>query len=122
MGCEEKKWWPRENPRVGNSQFLEDFREVLEGSHKEQIKEIIFNSLKEQNSNLKRFEQVKDILIESKIDSNLTGFTEVNNCMTPTFKLRRLNLLKRYVGPLKALYAANGEPATEDEKWPGEDK
>lgn len=118
--CEEKKWWPTQNPRVGNPQFLEDFHAVLEGEHKTEIKTIIFNSLKAQNGELKRFEQLRDIFLESKIDSNLTGFSEENNCMTPTFKLRRLSLLQRYVGPLKALYTANGEPPSQDEKWPGE--
>jgi len=118
--CEEKKWWPSENPRVGNPQFLTDFKTVIEGEHKDQIKTIIFNSLKAFNSDLKRFEQLKDIVIESEIDSNLTAFTEENSCMTPTFKLRRLQLLQRYVVQLKQLYADNGEPPKDSEKWPGE--
>jgi len=116
-----KKWWPTEDAKVGNSQFLEDFDTVMNGPQKDKLKTIIFNSIKENNKDLKRFEQVKDIFIESKIDANLTGFTEANNCMTPTFKLRRLNLLKKYIKELKELYTANGEPPSSDEKWPGEE-
>jgi len=119
--CEEKKWWPSPNPRVGDPQFLADFKAVLEGVHKQELKQIIFNSLKAQNANLKRFEFIKDILIESEIDSNLIGFTEKNQCMTPSFKLRRMFLLKRYVKELKTLYTANGEAPSVDEKWPGVD-
>lgn len=119
--CEEKGWWPRENAKVGEPQFLEDFKTVIEGKNKDAIKEIVFNSLKAENVNLKRFEKVKDILLVSKIDSNLTGFNEENGCLTPTYKLRRLNCLKLFLVPLKELYAANGEPPAVDETWPGED-
>jgi len=41
--------------------------------------------------------------------------------MTPTFKLRRPQLLAMYVRQLKALYAKHGEPPASGEKWPGED-
>lgn len=41
--------------------------------------------------------------------------------MTPTFKLRRPFLLKRYHLQLRELYKKNGEAPDADEKWPGEE-
>lgn len=58
---------------------------------------------------LKGFEQLKAVL--------LTGeeFSVENDCMTPTFKLKRAPLLKRYQGEVDAMYAAiarnSGGPA-----------
>jgi hypothetical protein len=66
---------------------------------------------------LQGFERVTDFLIESDIDKMGIAFTEANGCMTPTFKLRRPQLLQRYIGQLKALYGANKEPVAADEKW-----
>jgi long-subunit acyl-CoA synthetase (AMP-forming) len=47
-------------------------------------------------------------------------FTEKNDTLTPTFKLRRPQLLQKYIVQLKELYGKNGEPVAQDEKWPGE--
>jgi len=49
------------------------------------------------------------------------GFTEKNDCLTPSFKLKRPVLLKRYSKALRELYTKNGEEPKGDEKWPGED-
>ena len=49
------------------------------------------------------------------------GFTEANECITPTFKLRRPFLLRRYVKELMDMYDANGEPNRADEHWAGVD-
>lgn len=64
--------------------------------------------------------QVRDIYIETNLNNHGIGFTEENNCMTPTFKLRRPSLLKRYHLQLRELYKKNGEEPSPDEKWPGE--
>ena len=54
---------------------------------------------------------------EVELDELLQGFTVANDTMTPTFKLRRPFLLKRYEKVLRELYAANGEAPKADEKW-----
>lgn len=40
-----------------------------------------------------------------------------NDCVTPTMKLKRNVLAKRYVDRLKNVYALGGEPPKEGEKW-----
>jgi long-chain acyl-CoA synthetase len=120
--CKEKGWWGNDAADyvVGSSEFCEHFHKVCQGDHKADINKIVFDSIKEQNKHLKGFEKVKAIFIESEIDALLTGFTEVNQCMTPTFKLRRPYLLKRYVKHLKEMYTALGSPPNASEKWGGE--
>lgn len=115
----EKGWMTEE--KVGTAAFCEAFAALCSGPHADSVKKIVFDSIKEQNVQLKGFEKARDIIIEGNVDKLLTGFTVENDCMTPTFKLRRPFLLKRYLGGLKDLYAKNGEPAQSDEIWPGEE-
>jgi len=122
--CQEKGWWPtpKADPgaKFGSEQFIADFNKVFTGEHKDELKAMVVKAMQEQEKPLKTFEKVKDMLIESKIDATGAGFTEANECLTPTFKLRRPFLLARYMKDLKALYAKNEEPDKEGEKWPGE--
>jgi len=60
---------------------------------------------------------VKDIMLECQIDSLLQGFTVDNDTLTPSFKLKRPQLLKKYRDQLRQLYAQNGEEPKDDEKW-----
>jgi len=50
-----------------------------------------------------------------EVDKDGNGFTVDNDCLTPTFKLRRPFLLVRYREALRQLYTDNGEEASE---WP----
>jgi len=114
----EKKWTVTEPPPLGSAPFASWFEDLFKGDTKAEVKKHILDCLREQEKELKGFEKVKDILIESKIDDNLMGFTEANECLTPTAKLRRPFLLQRYKAQLQDLYAANGEPGRPDEVWP----
>jgi len=120
--CVENGWWPRpkDQIRLGTQEFADDFRAVLTGSYAQLIKQHLLGLLAQQAGELKGFEKIKDLIIESNIDSMMQGFTESNDCLTPTFKLRRKQLLDRYKAQLKALYAQHGEPDQEGEKWPGD--
>jgi long-chain acyl-CoA synthetase len=120
--CQEKGWWPtaKDATVVGNAKFIEDFNAVFTGSHAAELKQLVVASMRSQEGPLKGFEKVTDIIIESRIDGTLAGFTEANECLTPTFKIRRPYLLVRYMPTLKALYAKHDEPDKPDEKWPGE--
>jgi len=117
--CEEKHWWPTPKDKVviADDTYLKDFETVWNGDHKDFLKRFVFDQISKENVHLKGFEKVKDILIESKLDKMLAGFTEKNECLTPTFKLKRPFLLKRYVKQLRDLYAENGESSKDDEKW-----
>jgi len=120
--CHEKGWWPspKESTTFGTEKFCADFKTVLTGEHAVELKTHVLNVLREQESTLKGFEKVTDIIIEPDIDTTGAGFTERNECLTPTFKLRRPYLLQRYMTPLKALYGKHDEPDKPDEKWPGQ--
>jgi long-chain acyl-CoA synthetase len=119
--CVAQGWWPStEAPQPGTEKFAQDFQKVWEGPNKAALKDHVLHTMREYEKELKGFEVLKDILIEYKIDNMLAGFTEANECLTPTFKLRRPYLLKRYKDALKDLYEKHGEPNKPDEKWPGE--
>jgi len=119
--CLEKGWWPsaKEEAKIGSESFAKDFKTVV-AEHTQEIKDWVLASLREQEKSLKGFEKLSDIIIEGDVNSLGLGFTEDNDTLTPTFKLRRPQLLKKYIVQLKELYAKNGEPVAADEKWPGE--
>jgi len=115
-------WWPgpAESARLGSDTFSTHFAAAINGPNAAAIKKYVFDQLKEQDKPLKGFEKVMDIIVEGNINALGMGFTEQNGCLTPTFKLRRPQLLQRYITQLKELYAKNGEAPAPDEKWPGE--
>jgi long-chain acyl-CoA synthetase len=118
--CQEKGWWPSaEKPVYGSEAFIKQYRGVWDGSHAAELKAELMNNLNLHSAQLKGFEKLKDVLIETDINQLGLAFTEENECMTPTFKLRRVFLLKRYHEKLKKVFEDNGEPNAADEKWPG---
>eukprot|EP00316_Scyphosphaera_apsteinii_P019813 CAMPEP_0119321898 /NCGR_PEP_ID=MMETSP1333-20130426/56729_1 /TAXON_ID=418940 /ORGANISM="Scyphosphaera apsteinii, Strain RCC1455" /LENGTH=666 /DNA_ID=CAMNT_0007328987 /DNA_START=19 /DNA_END=2019 /DNA_ORIENTATION=+ len=58
---------------------------------------------------LKSFEIPKAIHLEGNINELLQGFSIENDCLTPTFKLKRPQLLKRYKAEVDAMYMSLGE-------------
>ena len=58
---------------------------------------------------LKSFEVPKAVFLEGTLNELLQGFTIENDCLTPTFKLKRPQLLKRYQEQVDAMYTALGE-------------
>jgi len=112
--------WTGGDSKLGDEKYTAAFKELFSGKRKEQFKKLVFDELNKENSHLKGFEKVKDLIIETDINALGAAWTEQNDCMTPSFKLKRPYLLKRYLKDLKELYATNGEPAKEGEKWPGE--
>jgi long-chain acyl-CoA synthetase len=118
-----KGWWPqsdKETARLASDSFLDDFATLMNGPHAAELKAWVVASLREQEKGLKGFERVKDFLIEPRIDRMGSGFTEANDCLTPTFKLKRPQLLKAYIKELKGMYEQHGEGDNPGEKWPGE--
>jgi long-chain acyl-CoA synthetase len=117
-----EKGWMKSDLALGSDEFLAAFKAVFEGEHKDAAKKVIFEAMKLENKNLKGFEKVRDIVVEGELDATLAGFTEAKGTMTPTFKLRRPQLLRAYLKQLKEAYTANGEPPAADEVWPGEEE
>jgi len=119
-----KGWWPRADKEstklAAGDQFLADYKSATE-AHKADLKAWVLENLKAQEKGLKGFERVKDWMIVTDINALGMAFTEQNDCLTPTFKLRRPQLLQKYIKELKQMYADNGEPVEAGEKWPGEE-
>lgn len=114
----EKGWWQGADLKVASVEYREAFKKLV-AAHGQELKAAITESMQQfaKAKGLKPFELAKDIIIESTIDEMLQGFTVENDCMTPSFKLRRPFLVKRYKEQLMELYKANGEPPKADEKW-----
>jgi len=58
---------------------------------------------------LKSFEIPKKVVLEGRVNELLQGFSIENDCLTPTFKLKRPQLLKKYQEQVDAMYVALGE-------------
>eukprot|EP01083_Nonionella_stella_P105995 305250_1 len=112
----EKGVWQDEALTPATKEYCDKFNEIVEKNY-DLVKEIIQQDMKPYQSDLKRFEQIKDFTIEYQVDELLQGFNVNNETLTPTFKKRRPQLLKRYKQQIKELYANNGEPANENEHW-----
>jgi len=110
--------WSEEDDKiqVATRAYAAKFKEVCD-ANKKAIHGWVMEDLKAQEKGLKRFERIKDVHLEFEIDDLLQGFNVDNNLMTPTFKKKRPQLLRRYVDEIKAMYAANGEPPNENENW-----
>jgi len=114
-----KGYWKDEKeaePTPATDAFAAKFKQVVE-ANLEYVKEIVLNDMRTQEKALKKFERVKDIMIEYNLDNLLQGFNVENNLLTPSFKLKRPILLKQYVEGLQDLYTKNGEAPKEDEHW-----
>lgn len=110
-------WKDDENePAPTTPEFSEKFASVCRENMKV-LKEMVMKSMKEQEGDLKRFEKVKDVILEVELDDLLQGFNIENGLLTPSFKSKRPCLLRKYVDELKALYDVNGEPPKVDEHW-----
>ena len=117
-----KGWWPKDDKdstKMTSESFITDYQKAMsDPAHTAEIKTWVFDQLKAQEKSLTSFSRIKDIIVESNIDKLGMAFNELNDCLTPTFKMRRPQLLQRYLKPLKEMYAKNGEPG--EERWPGE--
>merc|ERR1719384_446787 len=92
------------------------FKEVCE-KNKDLVKKLVIADMKQFESDLLKFERLKDIHLEFELDDLLQGFNVDNNLLTPTFKKKRPQLLKKYVADIKQLYTDNGEAPNDDENW-----
>lgn len=116
----EHGWWPADahDIRTGDDRWAPIFQRVLE-EHMDEVREVMLDSLRENSKQLKGFEVVKDWIIETNVDRDGFAFNTANALMTPTFKLRRPQLLQRYIKQFQQMYARNGEADKPGEHWPG---
>jgi len=99
-------------------EFRAKFKELVE-ANLELVRTGIIDGIKAEakKGGLQSFEVVKDIHLELELDDTLSGFTVANDTMTPSFKLRRPILLKKYEQQLRDLYTKHGEEPKPAEKW-----
>ena len=65
---------------------------------------------------LKSFELPQAVVLEGQLNELLQGFSIDNDCLTPTFKLKRPQLLKRYQAEVDAMYVSLGEDPSKYKK------
>eukprot|EP01084_Bolivina_argentea_P111036 198218_1 len=114
----ENKLWSDDDCKitVATKEYGARFKEVCE-KNREMIKKFVIADMKQYEETLHRFERIKDIYLELEIDELLQGFNVDNDLLTPTFKKKRPQLLKKYIDIIKELYKNNGEPAKDEENW-----
>jgi len=99
-------------------EWLAEFAKMMEPEEmKKKVTDKVMESLKENTGKLKGFEKVAAIHCEFDLDQLLQGFNVDNNCLTPSFKLKRPQLKARYMTQLKALYTGMDLAPKNDEDW-----
>ena len=66
-------------------------------------------ALEGEAAKLKSFELPKAVHLVAEVNELNQGFTIENDCLTPTFKLKRPQLLKKYQKEVDEMYRALGE-------------
>jgi len=108
------KWTCKAQPAT--EEWNAAFEKVCTENYDE-VHKAVFEDMRQNIGKLKGFEKIRDIHLELKLDNLLQGFNVENNCLTPSFKLKRPQLLARYTTQLKELYTKNGEAPKQGEKW-----
>jgi len=108
--------WEKKDLTPATPEYNEYFKELVE-KNLEEVQKWVMDDMKNNIGKLKGFEKIRQIYMELTLDNLLQGFNVENNCMTPSFKLKRPQLLARYSEQLKALYTKGGEPPKDGEKW-----
>jgi len=88
--------------------FEEDQGKLAE---KSEAKKFILDQmhLEAKAAKLKTFELPMAVVLEPQINDLNQGFSIDNDCLTPTFKLKRPQLLKRYQEQIDAMYVSLGQ-------------
>ncbi|KAK8808461.1 hypothetical protein WA158_008362 [Blastocystis sp. Blastoise] len=94
-----------------NMDVIDYKQEGWEESFKKNVQTSIFHDYvlellhqKAEKAQLRGFEVIKEIYIESHYESNNMIFAETNNMLTPSFKLKRYNCQKHYQSIIDDLY------------------
>ena len=111
-------YWSAEDEKieVATKEYAVAFQKVCK-LNRQEIKKWVIADMRQYEQPLKKFEIIRDIYLEFEIDDLLQGWNVDNGLLTPTFKKKRPQLLRKYVDFIKELYTANGEPPNDDENW-----
>eukprot|EP01083_Nonionella_stella_P032454 88847_1 len=115
----DSKLWSEDDCKLqpASAEYNARFKEVGEKNY-EAIHKMVAADMKQYETGaLHKFERIKDFVLEFELDDMLQGFNVANGLLTPTFKTKRPQLLRKYVAQIKELYTKNGEPPNDDENW-----
>merc|ERR1711998_26682 len=78
---------------------------------KQEAKKFILDAMiaEAKAAKLKTFELPQAVVLEAQVNDLNQGFSIENDCLTPTFKLKRPQLLKRYQEQIDAMYVSLGQ-------------
>jgi len=95
-----------------------DVESNVELAKKDEAKKFILDAMKAEAkaAKLKTFELPMAVHLEGEINELMQGFSIANDCLTPTFKLKRPQLLKRYQEVIDAMYVKLGEDPSKYKK------
>jgi len=110
-----KGLWKSE-AKLATPEWIAEFQRVW-NENREFFENTFKDTVKKQESSLKGFEKVAKYHFELNLDRSMQGFTIENNTLTPSMKLRRPNLLSRYLDTVKQMYTDLGEPPKVEERW-----
>merc|ERR1711998_479776 len=87
---------------------------LVEMAKKPECKKFILDAMIAEGkaAKLKSFELPQAVHLEGTINELFQGFSIDNDCLTPTFKLKRPQLLKRYKEQIDAMYTSLDEDPT----------
>jgi len=90
---------------------------MSEKANVEKLTKACFAEVENCGGDLKGFEKIKCVYLEPTLDDLGLAFSQENNLLTPSMKLRRQDLKKRYVQDLKDMYTKLGMDPQEGENW-----
>lgn len=113
--AQDKGYW-KVNAPLGSTECIAEFQRVWK-EHSAELEAILIADMKKNESQLKGFEKVAKFYFDTDVNELGLAFTVENDCMTPTFKLRRPFLLKKYLDIIKQMYTDLGDAPKPDERW-----
>jgi len=86
-------------------------------ANRKRLTKACFAELQKCDGNLKGFERVKAIWVESYVNELGNAFGTENKLLTPSMKMIRTELKTYYNVHLKEMYVKLGMPLVEGENW-----
>jgi len=106
------------NSHLSSREGLQEFDEFVKKNYAA-VQSHLHQALlaESQNAKLASFKIPRAIVVESELNALLQGWHPENDCLTPSFKLRRPQIQAKYLAAFKELYTGLGHAPQADEQW-----